>query len=204
MAFYDTDLLLKYIDTLDITERTFDTDEVIFRLGSPVTKVYFVVTGEVRAEKYLENGNALVFFRARDGQALSEENLYLDNHIYSGVAAVPGTVVRSVSKDKLLEALLRNPRAFQGFISCLVNRYSNSLMHRELLSIRSAEERLLTWLRWLSSDNKNNKTIHLEGRMGTLGADLGLTRESVYRAFKSLEKSGHIKRDEGVITLTCD
>lgn len=53
------------------------------------------------------------------------------------------------------------------------------------------------WFEW--QVNMGKWEFHLEGRMGGLGADLGLTRESVYRSLARLEKRKVIERDKGVI-----
>ena len=201
MAFYSNQELAKYFETNEIREQSLDAEEVIFRLGDPVKRIHFVVKGEVRAETYLENGQPIVFFRAKEGQAIAEENLFLPNYLYSAIVSVPDTVIASVSRDQLLSTLHSRPAALDGFVTCLAQRYSDALMTRELVSIRSAEERLLMWLHWQLSRNTPSRTVDLTGRMGALGADLGLTREAVYRAFKSLEDAGTISRADGVITV---
>ena len=205
MAFYDTSVLLDFFDPDSISERTLDAEEVIFRFGDPVSRIYFVVQGEVQAVNYLENGQLVVFYRARAGQALGEESMHLENHHYTGIVGLPDTVVRSVSKDSLKEVLLHQPKALSILNSCLAYRYADALMYRELLSERSATKRLITWLQWQirpEKDGSSIKSLYLEGRMGSLGADLGLTKESIYRALKSLEDSGEITRKDGKIYLT--
>ena len=74
-------------------------------------------------------------------------------------------------------------------------------MYRELIAIKSAEERLMMWLQWQVSQQTGRNTLDFEGRMGSISSDLGLSREAVYRAFKSLEDKGKLTRDHGLVTL---
>jgi CRP-like cAMP-binding protein len=201
MAFYTTEEILDYFKSGSIREHRLDSEEILFRLGEAVQRIYFIKKGEVRAETYLENGKAIVFFRAQEGHALGEENLFLPNYVYSAIVSSPGTVVVSVPRNELLEILYSQKIALDGFISCLAQRYSDALMAREIIAIRSAEERLMTWLQWKANFEGGSKTINLTGKMGALGSDLDLSKEAVYRAFKDLEDSGSISRTDGIVKI---
>lgn len=170
----------------------------MFQEGAPVSHVYFVLEGEVRVLRYLLNGQELVFFRARSGAALSEAGVFVNKHPYTAVATVDSHLAL-IQKTRLLKLLYSNPSFTEQFFFCMTWRYTEALMLRELLSIRSADERLLMWFQWQA--NMGNDVLDLEGRMGGLGAELGLTRESVYRSLASLEKRKFIERQHGVVRV---
>lgn len=199
MSTYDLNSLLALFDGDDLVHKRFQAGEVVFREGCSASYIYFVDEGEVRVERHLSNGQPLVFFRARGGTALSEAELFVEKHPYTAVATVESRLVM-VEKERVLDRI-RGSWEFSGqFFHCMAWRYIEALMARELSSIRSADERLLMWFQW--QVRMGEQKFNLEGRMGSLGADLGLTRESVYRALARLESRKLIERSRGVIRLT--
>lgn len=201
MALYEIELLLEHFEAHEVRKQSLKAEEILFRFGEPIDRIFFILDGEVRAETYDQEGQPIVFFRASKGQALSEESLYLSHYLYSAIGSSPETTLVSVPKNRLHASLSSNPKAFDHFVSCLAQRYSDALISRELIGIRSADIRLLTWLNWKINRSTSPNTLDLSGRMGALSGDLGLSREAVYRAFKSLEDSGSITRNKGVITV---
>jgi CRP-like cAMP-binding protein len=198
MAIYDIENILNYFRNDEVVERTLTAEDVLFRQGSPTQSVYFVVDGEIRVESYLEDGRSVVFYRVRNGGALSEENLYFPTHLYTGVATVE-TVIRSITKVDFLERLKSDLQLSLALTSCLAERYANALMLRELMGIKAAEDRLLTWLHWQCLSGE--KWVKLKGHTGDLAPELGLSKESVYRAFARLKEKRKIRMDDGRIEI---
>ena len=62
----------------------------------------------------------------------------------------------------------------------------------ELRNIRSAQERLMTWLRLRATGNPLKAA--LDGTWSDVAAEIGLTREALYRALAKLEADGSIDR----------
>lgn len=196
MSAYNLDKLLAPFAERDLIHKQFNAEEIVFLDGGKVSHIYFVAEGEVRVERYLSTGQPLVFFRATSGSALSEVELFVEKHPYTAIATVKSRLVM-VPKERLLDHIRRDHSFLEQLFFCMAWRYNEALMLRELSSIRSADERLLMWFEW--QVNMGKWEFHLEGRMGGLGADLGLTRESVYRSLARLEKRKVIERDKGVI-----
>lgn len=195
MAIYDLDEIYRYFRREQVTERTLAAEEVLFHQGAPIHSIHFVVAGEVRVETYLEDGRSIVFFRVGQFGALGEENLSLPSYLYTGVASEE-TVICSIGKADFLDGLKSNQIFAQELTSCLAQRYAHALMLRELMGIKAAEDRLLTWLHW-----QQEESLDLKGRMGHLAPDLGLSRESVYRAVARLKEKGEISVDDGRVDL---
>lgn len=198
MATYNLATLLGQFNKDDLIQKRVESEDVVFHEGAKTTHVYFVIAGEVRLERYLTNGRNLVFFRAMGGAALSEVGLFLDRHPYTAVATVESQLVM-VRKELMVELIRRDWKVMERFFFCMASRYMEALISRELSGIRSADERLRMWFEWQVS--MGEREFHLEGRMGTLGEDLGLARESVYRSLARLEKLKFIERDNGIIRV---
>lgn len=198
MAVYDLKYILKYFQREEVSEMVLAPEEALFHQGSPTQAIHFVVQGEIRVETYLEDGRSVVFYRVQSGGALSEENLFLQTHLYTGVASLE-TVIRSIQKVDFLDRMRTNPQFSQALSSCLAERYAHALMLRELIGIKTAEDRLLTWIHWQRS--QGHHSLDLKGRMGSLGPELGLSRESIYRAISRLKETGDIRVEDGKIEV---
>ena len=198
MSTYNIENLLASFDKADVISREFAAGDIVFQEGATVSHVYFVLEGEVRVLRYLLNGQELVFFRAKGGASLSEAEVFVNKHPYTAVATVDSRLAL-IQKTQFLKLLHSQPSFTEQFLFCMTWRYTESLMVRELLSVRSADERLLMWFQWRA--NMGEEVLNLEGRMGNLGAELGLTRESVYRSLARLEKRKFIERQQGVVRV---
>jgi CRP-like cAMP-binding protein len=198
MSAYNPIEMRKWFQQEEICKKSLVKDEVLYHQGDDVVAVYFVEKGEVLAERYLPNGQTISLFRAQETEALSEEILFFPTQLYSAVATGP-TDLRLISKNTILSRMEEQPQLRKVLTECLAKRYVESFMYREILNIRSADERVLCWIRWRLEGEVTE--IDLSGRVGTIGSELGLAKESVYRALASLEKKGQIRRDGGILTL---
>lgn len=198
MSFYNLAEFKRRLRPGDLQSRRLDGGQNLFEQGNPVNTIYFVEEGEIIAERFLANGETLTLFRAVANQTVGEEALFFPERLYSATAVQP-TRLLFAQKSIVLERL-ESSREFRANVThCLAERYLDCLMHREFLRIKNADQRILCWLNWMRE--KLPGDLDLSGRMGTIGAELGLTRESVYRALAKLEKKGAIKRSNGVINL---
>ncbi|MDF1813777.1 MAG: Crp/Fnr family transcriptional regulator, partial [Verrucomicrobiales bacterium] len=173
MAIYELNSILRFFRPEQISERSIEEGEVLFHQGEEAQSIFFVLRGEVRAETYLADGKTIVFFRAKEGSALTEEMLFLDRYLYTAVATVASTV-RMIPKADFLDKFRREPKFSEALLCCLAERYSEALMSRELIGIKSAEDRLLIWLEWRAGID--GRMIDLSGSMGSISAEVGLTR----------------------------
>ena len=198
MSTYNINNLFALFGKSDLVSRDFKAGDFVFRDNTEVSHIYFVRSGEIRVQRNLSNGQELVFFRVKEGSAVDEMALFLTKHPYTAVASVDSTLLLA-QKPRMLELLRSKPTFMEQFFGCLASRYTESLMLRELASLRSADDRILMWLEWRAI--MGERELDLAGRMGGLGAELGLTRESVYRSLARLEKRRLIKRKDGVLQV---
>ena len=69
----------------------------------------------------------------------------------------------------------------------------------ELRNVRSARERVLQYLRLrIGSDDRS---ISVDGQLQDIAAEIGMTREVLYRALARLEAEGSIIRTDTTIVL---
>ncbi len=106
----------------------------------------------------------------------------------------------ALPKADLLSALATDPAECLALALVLAGQVRDLRAKLELRNIRSATDRLLTWLRLHASGNPPSVPMH---RSWTQVADeLGLTREVIYRALAKLECQKRINRRPGFVQLT--
>jgi len=68
-----------------------------------------------------------------------------------------------------------------------------------LRNIRSARDRVLQYLRLRSGIDGGS--VAIEGHLQDIAAEIGMTREALYRALAALEAEGHLARTKTAILL---
>jgi CRP/FNR family transcriptional regulator, dissimilatory nitrate respiration regulator len=69
----------------------------------------------------------------------------------------------------------------------------------ELRNIRSVRDRVLQYLRLRAGID--GRSVAMEGHLQDIAAEIGMTREALYRALAALETEGHLIRNETTILL---
>ncbi|KAB2914159.1 MAG: Crp/Fnr family transcriptional regulator [Hyphomicrobiaceae bacterium] len=172
--------------------------EPLFEQGDQASAIFEVLSGRVRLVRRTIDDHLVALFAARPGDLLAEAALFSDSYHCDAVAATRSRV-RIYPKRVLLSALRKNPALFEGFAARLARQLQGLRARMELRNIRSARERLLQYL-WLSADS-DGRTVSIDGQLQDLAADLGLSREALYRTLAMLEADGIIERAVGGLIL---
>ena len=69
----------------------------------------------------------------------------------------------------------------------------------ELCNIRPARGRVLQYLRLRA--NVHGRSIAVEGQLQDIAAEIGMSREALYRTLAALEAEGHLTRTDTAILL---
>jgi CRP-like cAMP-binding protein len=94
-------------------------------------------------------------------------------------------------RDEILAAMEREPGLFRKYSALLSRQVRDLRSLLEVRSLRSAEERILHFLRLHADANGRYRAAPT---LMDLAGHLGLAHETLYRALKRLEKSGRIRR----------
>ena len=70
----------------------------------------------------------------------------------------------------------------------------------ELGNIRSARDRVLQYLRLRAG--VHDLSVAIEGQLQDIAAEIGMTREALYRTLATLKAEGHLTRTETTILFT--
>ena len=170
-------------------------NERIFRTGDKPEWMFYVVSGEITLERTGLRGEPVVLQRTRQG-FVSEASLKAARYHCDALAIVDTTVVKIPIRDLSAE-LERDPMFASRWIGMLNGEVRRLRLHCERLSMKSVKDRVLHLINTEGQDGSYAATTGLK----SLAGELGITHEALYRTLAVLEKTGVIRRDDGVLSL---
>jgi CRP-like cAMP-binding protein len=194
----DTTFWMSLVDPGRAGHRRLAAGEALFRQGDTPVAIHIVRDGRVRLVRHLEDGSTVALHVAQANETLAEAALFTDAYHCAAVADIPSEVI-AVPKADLLAALEADPRACLSLAKGLASHLRDLRAQLELRSIRSAPERILCWLRLHA--NGAPPTVRVGRPWTEIAAEIGLTREAIYRALAALERDGRIRREQGRVAL---
>ena len=173
-------------------------DELLFRQGDPAAAIYKLESGRLRLIRRTVDDHLVILHTARRGEFFAEAPLFADAYHCDAIAAAPSSV-RVYSKEVVKEALRTDPALAEEFMARLAHQLQELRTRMELRNIRSARERVLQYLRLRAGFH--GRSIAIEGQLQDIAAEIGMTREVLYRTMAALETEGHLTRTEKAILL---
>ncbi len=179
-------MLPEPLDSLPPTaRRAFDmpAGKVLFRRDDRARGMFFLVSGQIDLERVTDNGDPVVIHRARPGETFAEASLFSAVYHCDAVARARSHIV-----ELRRGAVLRQFDQDGDFAAALAGRFAAQVQtvrrRLELLTIRSAEERVLAAV----SDGL------LDASIKRFAAEIGLTHEATYRALARLVARGKLRK----------
>lgn len=180
----------------DMRERPYKAHESIFRQGDPTRFLHILRSGRVSLARVLQDGTLVTIHVAEPGETFAEAALFSETHHCDCIADEPSTV--AVLPKEALLALMAADAAFATAFVRLLSRQVHDLRNRlAFRNIKSARDRVLTWLALAAKDG-----VVSPGRpLKAIASEIGLAPEVLYRTLASLEASGSVRRVDGRIEL---
>ena len=178
--------------------RRLDKGAQLFRRDDEVASMYRVEAGRVSLERRTFDGRLLVLNISGPGELVAEASLFADRY-HCDASALDLTIVSQCAKRDLLAAMAETPAVGLHFGRLVARQLQAVRLRLELRNIRSAEERILLYLD-VNADPESRQ-LALAGPLQDIAAEIGLTREALYRALARLEREGAIRREERSIAL---
>lgn len=172
--------------------------ELLFKQGDRAAAIYKVETGRLRLIRRTVDDHLVILHTARRGEFFAEASLFADTYHCDAVAAAQSQV-RVYPKATVMGALRTDPALAEAFMARLARQLQELRARMELRNIRSARERVLRHLRLRAA--VGGRTIAVDGQLQDIAAELGLSREALYRTLAGLEAEGALTRDGSGITL---
>jgi CRP-like cAMP-binding protein len=181
------------------TVRVLAAGELLFRQGDPAVAIYKIESGRLRLIRRTVDDHLVILHTARRGELFAEASLFANAYHCDAVAAAPSTV-RVYPKQIVMQAMRKDPALAEAFMARLARQLQELRARMELRNIRSARDRVLQYLRLRAGTH--GRSIAVEGQLQDIAAEIGMTREALYRTLAALESEGHLTRTETAILLT--
>jgi CRP/FNR family transcriptional regulator, dissimilatory nitrate respiration regulator len=172
--------------------------DLLFGQGDRALAIYKVESGRLRLIRRTVDDHLVILHTARRGEFFAEASLFAETYHCDAVAAAQSRV-RVYPKAMVMEALRTDPALAEAFMARLARQLQELRARMELRNIRSARDRVLQYLRLRAGIH--GRSIEIEGQLQDIAAEIGITREALYRTLAALESEGHLTRTETTITL---
>ena len=174
---------LDQLATRATRNRVLDAGETLFRQGDSTRGLFYLMTGVIELRRITEAGHAALMFRATAGNTLAEASLF-HNHYHCTAIATARSELVECSREAILERYETDVKFALAMSKRLATQVQQTRMRLELLSIRSAEERVYrAVVEGLLCDSAKS-----------LANEIGLSAEAVYRALSVLSSKGRIRK----------
>ena len=169
----------------------------LFSQGNDVTHSYFIKTGKIKLIRHSSDGSLIVLHIGQQGESIAEASLFSNQYHCSAIAAVASEILL-VNKQDIIQFLEENPKVMIELLALFSRQIRDLRTLNEIKNIRSAKERVLTFIKTNIDDNKE---LTLDLPLKDIAYKIGLAHETFYRALKSLEDSENIARSVDRIKL---
>jgi CRP/FNR family transcriptional regulator, dissimilatory nitrate respiration regulator len=166
--------------------------QTLFKQGDPAAAIYKVESGRLRLVRRTVDDHLVILHTARREELFAEASLFSETYHCDAIATGPARV-RGYAKASVMAALRADSVLAEAFMARLAHQLQELRARMELRNIRSARERVLQYLR-LRAGLSGSVTI--EGQLQDIAAEVGITREALYRTLAKLEAEGSLTRTE--------
>ena len=168
----------------------------IFHNGDSIHSLYTVRVGFIKVEYSLPNGHHQVNHFATNGDLIGADGIANGKHQLDATALTDGELC-SLSFARIQSLISENPN-IQKAIECAMSReLNNTQEHLFSLGSHTVEQKLAFFIIHLHNKlgglHSNLRCIRLPMSRDDLKSYLGVTIESLSRAFTSLEKKGYFQ-----------
>ncbi len=176
--------------------------EFVFVVDDPTRGLFQVETGLVRLVRHASDGSDVTLHVARPGEIFAEASLFAEHYHCDAVADQPSTVL-AFDKERILAELTSDPAQARAWIEHLSGQVQTLRAQAARLSLRSADDRVLSFLRMQCLDGAE---VTIDRPWKLIASELGLSHEALYRTLARLERRGVIKRDRdrSIVELRLD
>ena len=175
----------------------FKKEQILFNEDEECSYVGIVIKGELKIASFTLSGQEVIYNIVKEDQMFGNNLLFTKNPYYKGhVLANSNGELILFTKENLLKILQSNASFLEAYLSLQAEFSKNLNSTIKLLSLSSAEERLLYYL-------KRNNPLKIKS-ISALANSLYLSREATSRLVSKMIKEGKINRNGNVLHLPND
>ncbi len=169
--------------------------ETLFYENDHCEQIGIVKYGKLLITSYPENGNPIIYNRLKEDDMFGNNLLFSSQPFYKGdVIAESDSCIIIINKDVLIDLFEENTNFLIAYLQIQADSGKRLHSRIRLLSIDSAQERFITYLR----ENGNKITY---SSVSDLADDLFIRRETLSRLLSKLIKNKVVIKDGKTVRL---
>jgi len=154
----------------------------VFLTGQSVESIFLVRAGRVQLQRHTPHGARLILQSAGPGAVLAEASVYSAQY-HCDAVAIEATTLAAVAKPTFLATLRDDPDQALAWSAMLARAVQSARVRAEIRSLPRVAERLDAWL-------DQGHALPGKGRWQDVAAELGVTREALYRELSRRRAGG--------------
>lgn len=166
--------------------------EWLFRQGDPATAFFIVIDGWVKLYRITPSGDETVIHVLTKGESFAEAVAFTGNRYPTTAEAVTDARVGRIPADHIVRCIRDSPDIALAMIASTSQHLHHLVQQVEQLKAQSGVQRVAEFLASLSLAKQGKCAIALPYDKVLIAARLGLTPESLSRAFARLRAVGVI------------
>jgi CRP-like cAMP-binding protein len=164
--------------------------ERLFRQGDPATAFFIVIDGWVKLYRITASGDETVIHILTKGESFAEAVAFTGNRFPATAEAVTDARVARVPADHIVRCIRESPDIALAMIASTSQHLHHLVQQIEQLKAQSGVQRVAEFIASLSLVQQGKCAIALPYDKVLIAARLGLTPESLSRAFAKLRAVG--------------
>ncbi len=173
--------------------------ELLFRQGDPATAFFIVIEGWVKLYRITASGDETVIHILTNGESFAEAVAFTGNRYPATAEAVTDARVARIPADHIVRCIRASPDIALAMIASTSQHLHHLVQQVEQLKAQSGVQRVAEFLASLSSAEQGTCAIALPYDKVLIAARLGLTPESLSRAFAKLRAVGVVVNASHVV-----
>lgn len=155
------------------TERRLQPGEVLFITGDPVSHIALITEGRVHLLRRTIKGTDVILQATGPGDVLAEASVYSACY-HCGAEAAEYSTARLLPVELFRKGLREDPTLAEAWSAHLARAVQAARLRAEIRTLRKVSERVDAWL-------GEGRVLPDKGHQQDLAAELGITREALYR-----------------------
>ena len=164
--------------------------ELLFRQGDPATAFFIVIDGWVKLYRITPSGDETVIHILTKGESFAEAVAFTGNRYPATAEAVTDARIARVPADHIVRCIRESPDIALAMIASTSQHLHHLVQQIEQLKAQSGVQRVAEFIASLSLVQQGKCAIALPYDKVLIAARLGLTPESLSRAFAKLRAVG--------------
>lgn len=164
--------------------------ELIMRQDDPATAFFIVIDGWVKIYRSTQSGDETVIDMMKNGDSFAEAVAFTGDRYIATAEAVSAARVGRIPADHLIRCIRGSPDIALAMIASISQRMHYLIQQVEQLKAQSGVQRVAEFLASLSLVEQGHCALALPYDKILIAGQLGLTPESLSRAFARLRGAG--------------